>query len=452
MVLAKELTEEAIYDAIRHFRVYATEDADLKIEYRLNDRIMGSVIGETETLTATILLADGSGDPIGLLEIITEEGDVAAAVSATEASGEYTLNFANCGSYYYLRIRRDGETIAVTAPVWLENYEDLGIADFSSDVSTPMQGEAVTLSLTLFNHEDLPFLLENVTFSAGSQVIKSLDNPGSVAPVEKLTIPLTYTQDTAGSVTITATVTGSIGGLKRSYQKTLTLYYQAPKAKPQSVKTVRSGLLGEPYRIRGYVTAGTSKPHNSFPGSIYLQDDSGGIQITDFYQKGIQVGAPMEIQGILRSQQGNLVLSFTDGDVLEEDFYRYVPETMLHGEAMDYETHGGQLLQIEGHVISVTKTADGKGVSRFTLRDYAGDLATVIVEDGIGSGAYGTNELASEVIPSRSVRAMGLLHIDEFGKTVLRVRNCDEVVYVPPVKDPTNPKSGDWLAWLLSRF
>ena len=146
------------------------------------------------------------------------------------------------------------------------------------------------------------------------------------------------------------------------------------------------------------------------------------------------------------------MLAFTDGDVLEEDFYRYVPETMLQAEAMDYETYGGQLLQIEGHVISVTKTPDGKGVSRFTLRDYAGDLATVIVEDGIGSGAYGTNELASEVIPSKAVRAIGLLHIDEFGKTVLRVRNCDEVAYVPPVKDPTNPRSGDWLAWLLSRF
>ena len=72
-----------------------------------------------------------------------------------------------------------------------------------------------------------------------------------------------------------------------------------------------------------------------------------------------------------------------------------------------------------------------------------------MVEEDIGSGAYGTNELISEVQNTKTVRAMGLLHIDEYGKTVLRVRNCDEVVYVPPINDPSNPKTGDWFARLL---
>ena len=118
---------------------------------------------------------------------------------------------------------------------------------------------------------------------------------------------------------------------------------------------------------------------------------------------------------------------------------------------MNYATHGGELLQIEGSVVSLTKTPDGKGVSRFTLRDLVGDLATVIVDDGIGSGAYGTNELVSEVRPGKTVRAIGLLHIDEFGTTVLRARNCDEVVYVPPIPDRSNPKTGDLFAWLKFR-
>ena len=159
----------------------------------------------------------------------------------------------------------------------------------------------------------------------------------------------------------------------------------------------------------------------------------------------------MEIEGILRSVGGNLTLAMTDHEILEEDCYRYVPRTMAHETAMNYASHGGELLQVEGHVVSVTRTPDGKGVARFTIRDIVGDLATVIIEDGIGSGAYGTNELASEVKTKRTVRAMGLLHIDEYGQTVLRVRNCDEVVYVPPRKDPTNPKTGDWLAWFFSR-
>ena len=153
----------------------------------------------------------------------------------------------------------------------------------------------------------------------------------------------------------------------------------------------------------------------------------------------------MEVEGILRSDGGNLVLAMTDYEILDGNYYRHVPRTMTHAVAMDYDAHGGELLQIEGHVVSMTKTLDKAGVSRFTIRDIVGDLATVVVEDSIGSGAYGTNELAKEVKTTRTVRAMGLLHIDEYGETVLRVRNCDEVAYVPPKRDPTNPRTGDWL-------
>ena len=38
---------------------------------------------------------------------------------------------------------------------------------------------------------------------------------------------------------------------------------------------------------------------------------------------------------------------------------------------------------------------------------------------------------------------MGLVHINDAGETVIRVRNCDEVVYVPPVIDVSNPDTGD---------
>ena len=305
--------------------------------------------------------------------------------------------------------------------------------------------------LNLFNQENLLFLVERVTFSIGEDVLETVTAPGSVPPLGKLEISFAYTQEAAGLVTITAKVTGTIGGLSRNYQQDIRLYFQAVKTELLATQEVRRGHLGETYRIRGYVTAGTSKSYNSFPGSIYLQDDSGGIQITDFTAEGIELGTPMEVEGILRSVGGNLVLSMTDYEILRESFYRYTPTTMAHRSAMDYETHGGELLQIEGRVVSLTKTADGKGVSRFTIRDLVGDLATVVVEDGIGSGAYGTNELVKEVRTTRTVRAMGLLHIDEFGTTVLRTRNCDEVVYVPPLPDRSNPKTGDFFAWLKFR-
>lgn len=449
VVLAKTLTESSIYDAVRNYRVYATMDADLKILYHLNNRIMGSIMPEEEKLQAEIMLEDGSGDPIGQVEIVTEGGAVAASAAVAESRGELTLDMDQAGSYYFLRILRDSRIVAVTAPVWLERYEDLGIRDLTADTEKPLQGTEVNLSLTLFNQENLPFVVESVTFTIGTEEIAKVESPGSVAPLGELVIPLPYKRDLSGAVTILATVQGTIAGQERSFQKSIILRFRASEVQRIPVEDVRSGILGESYRIRGYVTAGTTNPYNTFPDSIYLQDHTGGIEIMDFYQEGIPLGTPMEVEGILRSQGGNLVLAMTDHRVLAENSYRHVPRTMSHAEAMNYDTHGGELLQLEGHVVSLTKTPDGQGISRFTIRDALGELATVTVEEGIGSGAYGTNKLASEVQMTRSVRAIGLLHIDEYGETVLRVRNCDEVAYIPPKRDPSNPKTGDRLGRLL---
>ena len=86
----------------------ATEDGDLKILYRLNDRIMGSVIPETAALTADIYLEDGSADAIGLVEVVTDGGEVVSSVVVPDSMGEISLEIPAGGSYYYLRISREG--------------------------------------------------------------------------------------------------------------------------------------------------------------------------------------------------------------------------------------------------------------------------------------------------------------------------------------------------------
>ena len=127
------------------------------------------------------------------------------------------------------------------------------------------------------------------------------------------------------------------------------------------------------------------------------------------------------------------------------------PETTPNKTAMDYEANGGRLMQVEGKVTDVTPTNRGKGVSRITLKDGNGDFAEILIEKGIVSGADGKNDLASQVKEGRTVRAIGILHLDSDGTPVLRVRNCDEVVYVPPVPvslgSRRNPRTGD-LIWI----
>ena len=124
---------------------------------------------------------------------------------------------------------------------------------------------------------------------------------------------------------------------------------------------------------------------------------------------------------------------------------------MTCAKVSDYHQYGGKLVKIRGKVISTDQTSDKRGLTRITLRDSSGQ-ATVSIETGIRSAAYGTNTLASKIKQGRTVEAIGIVHIEAYGQTVLRVRNADEVSYIAPAADPSNPKTGDWpnavLHWL----
>lgn len=219
-----------------------------------------------------------------------------------------------------------------------------------------------------------------------------------------------------------------------------------------TIDEMRSGGDGEVFRIRGWATSGTSHPGNIFPNTIYLQDDTGGVALVPFTKKDIEVGTPLEAVGQKTFQDGNVVLKIIDYDKkLDEPLYNYTPETTPNKTAMDYEANGGRLMQVEGRVTDVTYSVGGKGVSRITLKDGNGDLAEILIEDNIVSGATEKNDLASQVKKGRTVRAIGILHLESDGTPVLRVRNCDEVVYVPPVPvslgSRRNPRTGD-LIWI----
>lgn len=446
-VLAEELTEESLYEAIRSYRVYATEDSDLSIRYTLNGKTMGSILGPTDSVEIRVSLEDPMDTAIGTVEVIVDGGEVVAARTVTEASAELTITVSADYSYYYLRITQPDGDIAVTAPVWIDSYEDMGIRSFTSDVEDPLSEQEVNLTLQLFNDEKAEFVLEKLEFTKNGAVIHQDDDPGSVDALSSYSCSFPFTSQSPGEVQITATVTGKVAEQTRTYTETLTLRFQPKQAEiaEVTIAEARAAASGTVCRVTGYITAGNVNRYNTFPNTLYLQDDSGGIAVVGTAASGIEVGTAMEVTGVLREEKGNLVLEMTAYTLTGQTAYRYVPRTMTNAVAMNYAAHGGELLQVEGEVVSLTKTADGKGISRFTIRDIRGDLATVLIEDGIFSGADGLNELASEVKKGRTVRAMGLLHVDEFGETVLRVRNCDEVAYVPPKKDPTNPKTGDWL-------
>lgn len=214
-----------------------------------------------------------------------------------------------------------------------------------------------------------------------------------------------------------------------------------------AISRVRQGGAGRAYRIRGYLTAGNANPNTTFPDVLYVQDETGGIALSGVEQT-LQTGAAVEIVGILGSDGRNPVLEVTKLTLLPEVWHRWQPVTGGYRLVMDNSFHGGQLVQLEGEVVSVEK--EGEILTEFLLTDGQGRYATVSIGSTIRSGSAGVNDLARRVRAGRKVRAAGILQIREDGIAVLGVRDCDEVTLLSDwpyadnaYADPTNPPTGD---------
>lgn len=680
VVLAKDLTEESLYAAMKDRRVYATQDSDLAIYYELNGTVMGSILPKSEEAEITVFLSDPTDEAIGNVEVVTDGGAVLVGEYVETPSQVLELSASGGHSYYYLRITQPDGDVAVTAPVWMDGYDDIGIESFTSDTLTPARDEEIELMVELYNDESVEFDLDALSLYADETLVSTVSDLGEVAGMSTLDYTFSYAHPELGVTEFRVEAAGSVNGEDRTYEDTLSLSFHVPEqvkyisvdashdnsgtgklnrlaeiaaqnsisvkkfktelpkdsdillitapAEPfdeafvEKVRTfaesggtvilcgqadkghtsgemnklleamgatvrlnddaassistnvfnpdsgltksltqeqtytqragctvnpgngtwlvkgrdtthgidadadgqetgedtvllageelpgdgkvyvsgglfledsamkepdniwkpvsgnqrivevllkieraaypelvtigeMRSGKAGEVYHIRGWATSGTSHPGNTFSKTIYLQDDTGGVALVPFTkkekEKDIEVGTPIEVVGRKEIRGGNVVLKIIDYEVQDEPLYNYTPETSSNKDAMDYDTNGGRLMQVEGKVTDVTYTDDRKVVSRITLKDGDGDFAEILIEDGIVSGADWVNNLASRVKKGRTVRAIGILHLDSDGTPVLRVRNCDEVVYVPPVPvslgSRRNPRTGD-LIWI----
>ena len=452
VVLAKELTEAALYDAMANHRVYATEDKDLAIRYCLNGAVMGSFLPPAETLTVTASLADPTDEAIGRVEVIGNQGKVLETKIVKDPAAALTFEVPTGYDYYFLRITQsDGQT-AVTAPVWVDRFEDVGIAGFTAETDHPEQDQQITLKLELFNHEKTELVLETLEFFCNGTLFHPVSQPGTVQSMQTLVYQLPFSWDQPGELRLEARISGTVAGIPMSHTQELILYVQPKSISQSTVAQVRRGEPGEAYRITGCLTSGNDNPYTTFSDVLYLQDTTGGIAVTGIRDKDLEVGTTIDVTGLLaRDSAGNLLLRQTDYRILGKADKLIYPETVSNKIAMDYAAHGGELLQIQGKVLSLD--GSGKSVSRFTLKDAAGTLATVQIDPEIRSGAYGANQLSSVVKKGRTVQVKGLLHKDESGKSVLRLRDCDEVLYIPPLPDKSNPNTADiWGMAFLPAF
>lgn len=211
VVLAESFTEEGIYEAIRNYRIYATEDKNLEIFYSVNDLPMGTIIEDVpDTLRFDISVMDpDSSDSISKVELIVNSGKVAYTWSGEEAlaTGILTAELKPEYSYYYVRVTQADGDLAVTAPIWVGESLKLGVSTMEASTTAPIAGEELTLTTTLFNQEGSDAIVKSIVYTTnGSEVLFTDNTTHLLASGSTLALDWAYTPAVAKLTTITATV------------------------------------------------------------------------------------------------------------------------------------------------------------------------------------------------------------------------------------------------------
>ena len=230
VVLASSLTEDAIYDAIRNYRVYATEDNDLSILYSLNGNAMGSILNKQEdgvTITAQLSDPTDSGDM--KVEVIVNGGLVIGTQTVSGGAGTVTFRFdSNDYSYYYLRIIQADQNIAVTAPVWTGEGVNAGISKTECDTVLVVKDEKVNISSELYNNAGSDMTVTSLTFSVDNETIYTADvstigTNGVIVSGSTAAVSFPYTFTSAGKTTVDVAMTATIGETQYTFTSVLQL-------------------------------------------------------------------------------------------------------------------------------------------------------------------------------------------------------------------------------------
>ena len=237
VVLADGLTEDAIYDAMKNYRVYATEDNDLSILYELNGNAMGSILDEQESINITADISDPT-DTSGetKVEVIVNGGQTLAEKTFT--GGSATVEFDNLSTgygYYYLRVTQADKQIAVTAPVWTGESVNAGISNTSSDVAMPIRGDEINISSQIFNNLSEEMTVTLLTYTIEGQAepfhtadVSQIGDGGVIGARDSFEYSFPYTADQAGGFNINAELRAVIGGEEYTFTDVLKLSVSDP--------------------------------------------------------------------------------------------------------------------------------------------------------------------------------------------------------------------------------
>ena len=129
--------------------------------------------------------------------------------------------------YYYLRLTQPDGSWAVTAPIWLDEQNHLGISEISLS-PTLTAGKPETVTVTLYNAEPQDLTVSHVTLQVG-ETLYTHTGPLTLLPFTSLPVTFSHTFASDGVCTITAEAAGAYDGANRRFTDSQTVTVLPPE-------------------------------------------------------------------------------------------------------------------------------------------------------------------------------------------------------------------------------
>jgi hypothetical protein len=126
VVLAKELSRRAVFEALHARRCYATTGARILLDFSVDGQPMGSEFVRRPGADLTISASVAGTAPLAAAEIVIFDGGQFVTLAAADLDGSTTMAVVSArkqlivSTFLYLRVRQiDGE-MAWSSPVWVD--------------------------------------------------------------------------------------------------------------------------------------------------------------------------------------------------------------------------------------------------------------------------------------------------------------------------------------------
>jgi hypothetical protein len=130
-ILARNLTQQSVMEAYKNMNIYATDDWNAQVDFRVNGEIMGSVFAGQGQPEVTVNYVDPDGE--GITQMWLYDGTPGSGLTPNLVytiyqfeSFSFTPDLANGETkYYFIKVEQtDGDQL-FTSPIWYTRNDDL---------------------------------------------------------------------------------------------------------------------------------------------------------------------------------------------------------------------------------------------------------------------------------------------------------------------------------------